>query len=157
MATQTAFVPTNSWCYHFARYQAIPEILAMPEVATGVPFRLIEQVRRVMDAHLTPEQQAMQYPRRETKLPISVANTVKWYVPFVAKQTAQLVALGEGMYRVPSVDDVDAQAEEAEEAAGGEDADVPEFDGWVYAFSFPLAHPRERTVPYQGGHDCQGR
>ena len=35
MAAQNPFVPTNSWCYHFARYQAIPEILAMPDVETG--------------------------------------------------------------------------------------------------------------------------
>lgn len=76
MPLQNPFVPTNSWCYHFARYQVIPEILAMPEVQTGEPFRLVERVKRVMDAHLTPEQQAMQYSRRDTKEAISVANTI---------------------------------------------------------------------------------
>jgi hypothetical protein len=33
MATsQTPFEPTSSWSYQFARYEALPEILLMPEV-----------------------------------------------------------------------------------------------------------------------------
>lgn len=154
MAAQTPFVPTNSWCYHFARYQAIPEILTMHDVETGGPFRLVERVKRVMDVHLTAEQQAMQYSRRDTKESISIANTIKWYVPFVAKQTEQLVPLGDGMYRVPSIADVDAQADEAEEAeaaVGGEDADAPEFDGWVYAFSFPSLIRDNEPFPIKVG------
>jgi CheY-like chemotaxis protein len=56
---QINFEPTSSWCYRFARYRAISEILAMPEVAGGQPVRIIEFSRRVLDAHLTKEQQAV--------------------------------------------------------------------------------------------------
>lgn len=137
------FEATNSWCYHFARYQAIPEILAMPEVASGQPFRLVEAVKNVMNIHLTPEQQATKYARRDTGLPISIAASIKFYVPFVAKNTEQLVPLGGGTYRVPSVEEVGSAAGEAEEAeialAGveGEEVEIEDFDGWIYSFTFP--------------------
>lgn len=137
------FEPTNSWCYHFARYQALVEIIAMPEAADGQQFRLVEMVKKVMDAHLTPEQQATKYPRRDTGLPISIAASIKFYVPFIAKNTEQLAPLGGGMYRVPTVADVGPAASEAEEAEtaladiNGEDAEIEDFDGWIYAFTFP--------------------
>lgn len=116
----------------------------MPEVASGQPFRLVELVKDVMSLHLTLEQQATKYARRDTGLPISIAASIKFYVPFVAKNTEQLVPLGGGLFRVPSVEDVDAAASQAEEAEtalagedGGEERDLVEFDGWIYAFTFP--------------------
>lgn len=152
------FEATNSWCYHFARYQAIPEILAMPEVASGQPFRLVELVKGVMNAHLAPEEQATKYARRDTRLPVSVAASIKFYVPFVARNTEQLVSLGGGMFRVPSVQDVDAAATEAEEAEAafaddvrGEDGELVEFDGWIYAFTFPTLVRDSERFPIKVG------
>ena len=154
MTTQSPFEPTNSWCYHFARYQALPEILAMPEVASADQFRLLKYVKRVMNLHLTPEQQAMKYPRKETGQPLSIAASIKWYVPFVAKNTDQLVPLGDGMFRVPSVDDVGAAADEAEEVEtieADEGGEITEFDGWVYAFSFPILVKEGERFPIKVG------
>jgi T5orf172 domain len=151
------FEATNSWCYHFARYQAIPEILAMPESADSQPFRLVELVKKVMNIHLTPEQQATKYARRDTGLSISIAASIKFYVPFVAKNTEQLVPLGGGMYRVPSVEDVDSAASKAEEAeiglAGvdGDEAEIEDFDGWVYAFTFPPLMKSGERFPIKVG------
>ena len=108
----SAFEPTNSWCYRFARYQAIPEILAMPEVASGEPFRLVDLSSKVLDAHLTDVQQETKYARAKTGKEISIAASVKFYIPFIAKNTKQLVRVGDGMYRVPTVDDVDEEAVE---------------------------------------------
>lgn len=146
---QTAFEATNSWCYHFARYEALPQIMRMPEVTSGQPFRLVEFVKKVMNEHLTPSQQETKYARRDTGESLSIAATVKFYVPFVAKNTQQLVRLGGGMFRIPSVEDVDDEADEAAETALsgrlGEDGDVGDFDGWIYAFTFPaLVHERGR-------------
>lgn len=154
MTTQAPFEPTNSWCYHFARYQALPEILAMPEVASAEQFRLLDYVKRVMNLHLTPEQQAMKYPRKETGQPLSIAASIKWYVPFVARNTDQLVPLGDGMFRVPTVDDVDAAADKAEEVEtieADENGEVSEFDGWIYAFSFPMLVRQDERFPIKIG------
>jgi T5orf172 domain len=154
MTTQAPFEPTNSWCYHFARYQVLPEILAIPEVASADQFRLLDYVKRVMNLHLTLEQQAMKYARKETGQPLSVAASVKWYVPFVAKNTDQLVPLGDGMFRVPTVDDVDAAADKAEEVEtieADENGEISEFDGWIYAFSFPMLVRQDERFPIKIG------
>jgi hypothetical protein len=126
----------------------------MPEVASAEQFRLLDYVKRVMNLHLTPEQQGMKYARKETGQPLSVAASIKWYVPFVAKNTDQLVPLGDGMFRVPSVDDVGAAADEAEEVEtieADENGEITEFDGWIYAFSFPLLVKDGERFPIKVG------
>lgn len=151
------FEATNSWCYHFARYQVIPEILALQEATDGQQFRLVELVKKVMNLHLTPEQQATKYARRDTGLPISIAASIKFYVPFVAKNTEQLVPLGGGVYRAPTVEDVRVAASEAEEAeialAGmdGEEPEIDDFDGWIYAFTFPPLVRQGERFPIKVG------
>lgn len=149
-----SFEPTSSWCYRFARYRAIPEILVMPEVAGGQPVRLIELTRRVLDAHLTREQQAMRYPRAQASGDISVAGSVKYYVPFVADQTGQLVNLGGGMFRLPTEADVDEQdVESAALDAGVAEGvgEAAELEGWIYAFSFPAIQQPSRPFPIKVG------
>ncbi len=150
----SAFEPTSSWCYRFSRYRALPEILAMPEVANGQPVRLIEFSRQVLDTHLTKEQQAVRFSRAKAEGEISVAASVKFYIPFIAEQTGQLVNLGRGMFRLPT--DEDLNEEDIEDAAV--DAGVAEgvdegadFDGWIYAFSFPALQQPERAFPIKVG------
>ncbi len=144
----TNFEATSSWCYRFARYRAIPEILAMPEVANGQPVRLVELSRRVLDTHLTKEQQAERYPRAKASGDLTVAGSVKFYIPFIAEQTGQLVNLGGGMFRLPTDEDVDEEDLEAAAVDAGVADGVGEaadFDGWIYAFSFP-------AISTQKGH-----
>lgn len=135
------FEPTRSFCYHFARYQAIPEILLRPEVASGSPFRLIDSAKPVIDKHLTPDQQAIMVKRQQSDREESILVIVKSYIPFIAKNTEQLVSLGHGFYRLPTAEDIsedeleDAELEEA--VSEGDTAEADTFDGSVYAFSFP--------------------
>jgi hypothetical protein len=142
------FEPTNGFCYQFSRYQVLPEIIALAQVQTGKPFRLVEMVKQVVDQHLTPEQQAASYPRAQTGELQTVLKTIKWYVPFLAKKTEQLIPLGAGEYRLPDVNDLDdgeteAQAFEDSAEAGG-DLEAVELEGFVYAFTFPtLMRPSE--------------
>lgn len=150
----TNFKATSSWCYQFARYRAIPEILAMPEVANGQPVRLIELSRRVLDAHLTKEQQAERFPRAKVNGELSVAGSVKFYIAFVAAETRQLVNLGGGMFRLPTEEDVNEEDLEADAVDAGVADGVGEaadFDGWIYAFSFPAIQQPERSFPIKVG------
>jgi T5orf172 domain len=152
------FAATNSWCYHFSRYEVLPEILASPEVASGQPFRLVEMVKRVMNRHLSQDQQDTKYARRDSGEEISVAATIKWYVPFVARNTRQLIRVGEGMFRLPSVDDVTDDAEDAQEAeavlsrgSAQDEVEVGDFDGSIYAFTFPPLERETERFPIKVG------
>lgn len=145
-----AFEASNSWCYQFARYQALPEIIAMPEVASGAPFRLIELSRRVLNTYLTPEQQAQQFIRAQSGQSMSVAAAVKFYIPFIAKNTGQLTNLGSGTFRLPTAEDLNEDdIEDAAFEAGEEEAG--EFDGWIYAFSFPVLVKEGEAFPIKVG------
>jgi hypothetical protein len=150
----TNFEPTGSWCYRFARYLAIPEILAIPEVANGQPVRLVELSRRVLDAHLTKEQQSERYARAKTNGDLTVAASVKFYIPFIAEQTGQLVNLGGGMFRIPTDEDVNEEdLEVAAVDAGVADGvdEASDLDGWMYAFSFPAIQQPDRPFPIKVG------
>lgn len=135
------FEPSRSFCYHFARYQAIPEILMRPEVASGAPFRLIDSAKPVIDEHLTPDQQAIMVKKKQSDREESIVKIIKFYIPFIAKNTEQLISLGDGFFRLPTPEDIsedeleDAELEEA--VSEGDTAEVDTFDGSVYAFSFP--------------------
>lgn len=144
------FEPTRSFCYRFSRYQALPEILGCPEVAGGAPFRLIDISKRVIDQHLTPAQQAMMVRRAESDREDSILRAVKAYIPFIAKNTGQLVPLGDGMFRLPTADDI--SEEELEDAAlEDESADTPVSDGSIYAFSFPALAKDDGAFPIKVG------
>ncbi len=150
----TNFEPTSSWCYRFAQYRAIPEILAMFEVANGQPVRLVELSQRMLDAHLTKDQQAERYPRAEANGDLTVAASVKIYIPFIAKQTGQLVNLGGGMFRLPTDEDVNEEGIEAAAVDAGVADGVGEaadFDGWIYAFSFPAIQQADIAFPIKVG------
>ncbi len=148
------FQPTSSWCYQFARYTAIPEILLMPEVVGGQPFKLIELSRRVLDAHLTKEQQAQTYARKKAGGEMAVSASVKFYIPFIAGETGQLLNLGSGMFRLPNPDDIDEDAVEAEAVDAAVADGVEEgadLSGWIYAFSFPMLVRGDCPFPIKVG------
>lgn len=148
------FEPTSSWCYRFARYSALPEILSMPEVIGGQPFRLVELSQRVLDEHLTPEQQAMTYPRPKAGGVMAVRASVKFYIPFIGSETGQLTNLGGGMFRLPNAGDIDEEAIEADAVdAGVADGveDGADLAGWVYAFTFPMIRKTVGEFPIKVG------
>ncbi|MEW9586543.1 GIY-YIG nuclease family protein [Paraburkholderia sp. DGU8] len=149
------FEPSRSFCYHFARYQAIPEILVRQEVATGAPFRLIDVAKPVIDRHLTSDQQAMMVKKQQSDQTEPILKIIKFYVPFIAKNTGQLISLGGGFFRLPTAEDLnedeleDAELEEA--VAEGDTAEADTFDGTVYAFSFPALLKAGAPFPIKVG------
>lgn len=150
----SAFEPTSSWCYRFARYQALPEILGMPAAKAGQPFLLRECTAEVLDKHLTKEQQNMTYARRKAEGVVKVSSSVKFFVPFMAEQSQALINLGKGMFRLPTPDDensdeVEAEALDAADADEVEEAD--DLSGWIYAFTFPLIQAANGPFPIKIG------
>ncbi len=153
------FELTNSFCYRFARYEVLPEIIALPEVQSGQQFRLVDLVKKVVDRFLTPQQQLASYPRAQTGQPLTVIKTIKWYVPFIAKKTEQLIPMGNGIYRIPLVTDID-QAEAEDAALEDGELEVVEAEGFIYAFTFPALIKQQGTFPIKIGmtvNDVQQR
>jgi len=144
------YAPTNSFCYHFARYHVLPEIIALSEVQSGQSFRLVELVKRVVDQSLTPEQQTASYPRAQTGELLTVISTIKWYVAFLAKKTKQLMPLGNGMYRLPDMSEFDEHDIEDSALEDGE-PEISESEGFIYAFSFPALISKAGDFPIKIG------
>ncbi len=147
------FEPTNSYCYHFARYTVLPEIIALPEVQSGEPFRLVEMVKKIVDRSLTAEQQLSSYPRAQTGQLLTVIKTIKWYVPFIAKKTAQLVPIGDGIYRLPDLSDIEEEEEEDEDVFLQDEAEqeAAALEGFIYAFTFPALMNQTGPFPIKIG------
>src|ERR1700761_3184872 len=150
--TMPPFEATRSFCYQFARYTVLPEIEAMPEVKAGGEFRLVTFVQQVLDKYLSPEQQATQVKRANSDGTNALHSIVKWFASYMADQTDLFVKVRPGIFRAHNEDEIvaaeegitDAQIEDAAITDG--DAEAVEFDGWVYAFSFPaLVRP---DVPF---------
>lgn len=151
-ASPKPFEPTSAWCYHFARYQAIPEILTMQEVVDGNPVKLIDLSKQVLDLHLSKDQQALKFPRKKAKGELSVAALVKFYIPFIAGETRQLTNLGGGMFCLPSQEEIDEVEAEAIDA-GVDDGvdDGSDLNGWIYTFTFPMLKKIDGSYPIKVG------
>lgn len=151
------FEATRSFCYQFGRYTVLPEIEAMPEVKSGGEFRMVILVQEVLDKYLTPEQQAVRIKKAESDLTEPLHSIVKFFASFIAKEKDLFVRLRPGIYRAHTVDEItaaeegitDAQIEDAAIADG--DVEAVEFDGWVYAFSFPALVRHDAPFPIKIG------
>lgn len=144
------FEATRSFCYRFSRYTVIPEIEAMDEVKSGLPFRLSFLAQKVIDKYLSAEQQAIKLKKEQSERTDSLHSIVKFYVAFRVKEQNSFVPLGDGMYRTTTDSDIsdveleDAAIEDGDEAAA-------EFDGWLYAFSFPVLVRVDAPFPIKVG------
>lgn len=158
--SRTPFEPTSSWCYNFARYEAIPEILKMPEVLSGEPFLLRELTARLLDANLTAVEQNMSWIRPQQGDPYKVKWSVKFYVAFLLPKIGGCVAMGQGVYRktadaigaTPPKEELDKiEAEAIDDADSGALDPGEDLTGWIYAFSFPMIRAEAGSFPIKIG------
>ena len=147
---QIPFEPTASFCYKFSRYQALPEILEMSEVKSGEPFRLLDLVKQIIDKYITLDQQAIKIKRAKSDRMESLVSDIKFYIPFIAKNTGQLIRIGGGLFRLPAPEDID-EDEVRESALEDGDTEAAEYEGWIYAFSFPILIKGDEPFPIKIG------
>lgn len=148
------FEATASFCYRFARYHLLQEIAQEPEALTGEPFKLNPVTTRVMARYLTDEQMNLSYPARDTEGKMHpVGAGIRFFVSLRAKRGAEspFVWLGKsGMYRLKSDTELSMEAVEDEDEEIEEQTDV-EFDGWIYAFTFPAIKKNGGAFPIKVG------
>ncbi len=144
------FEPTRPFCYKFGRYTVLAEVQLMTEVVSGDEFRLTDLAQRVIDKYLTPEQQQIRVKKAQSERVEPVHSIVKFFVSFIAKDLETFVRVGGGVYRAKTADDIsDVELEESALADGDEEA--AEFEGWIYAFSFPPLVSANQPFPIKIG------
>ncbi len=148
------FEPNASFCYRLARYHLLNEIASEPEPMTGEPFRLLPVANRVIGRYLSDEQQTMTYPARDTDGELrQVGAALKFFVSLRAKRGSEspFVWLGKsGMYRLKSDTEVIQEADEDTDE-NVEDQPTVEFNGWIYAFTFPAIKRVDQPFPIKVG------
>ncbi len=148
------FEPNASFCYKFARYHLLPELAQEPEALSGEPFKLNSVINRVLSRYLTDEQMGMSYPARDTEGKMHpVGGAIRFFISLRAKRGSEspFVWLGRsGMYRLKSDIELTQEAAEDVDEAIEELADV-EFDGWIYAFTFPSIKNAQNPFPIKIG------
>jgi hypothetical protein len=144
------FEPTGKFCYHFGRYTVIPEIQEMPETSGELSFRLTDLAQKVIDKYLTPEQQSIKVKKAQSDKTDYLHSLIKFYVSLLVREREIFVRLGDGVFRSKTVADIsDVELEEAALADGDEGTD--EFEGWIYAFSFPTLVVQGAPFPIKIG------
>ncbi len=153
------FEATRTFCYKFGRYTVLDEVQHMPEVTSGQEFRLTDLVQRVLDKYLTAEQQRTKVKKAQSDRMEPIHSIVKFFVSFIAKEQETFVRIGDGVYRSKTAEDIsDVELEESALADGDEEA--AEFEGWIYAFSFPVLVRIDAPFPIKIGKtigDVDGR
>ena len=154
---RTPFEPTKSFCYRVARYELLDQIAQEPEALSGQPFRMNNVTRRVIERNLTPEQLAIEIPAANADRIDTIYGTIRFFVQLHAKRlpNSPFIWLGDGgMYKLKEPADIEQEMEDVELAATDED-DVEdaasEFDGWIYAFSFPVLVQSSAPFPIKIG------
>jgi hypothetical protein len=159
------FEPTKSFCYRVARYEFLDQVAKEPEALSGKPFKMIEVTKRVIKRSLTPAQLATEIPAANADRIDTVYKTIKFFVQLHAKRLSNspFVWLGEGgFYRLKEAADIELEIEEAEleEEEDEDEEETVEFDGWIYAFSFPVLVRQDAPFPIKVGKtikDVEGR
>ena len=152
---QKPFEATSSWCYHFARYEALPTILSKLEVAAGEVILLRDYTQSVLDECLTPDQQNLTYKRANSDGDVKIKSSVKYFVAFMAAETGEMMNLGKGNFQkilATSQAVVDAAEDAAiDDAEPDAVEDEDDLKGWVYAFTFPLIQKADTPFPIKIG------
>jgi T5orf172 domain len=160
---KTPFAPTKSFCYKVARYELLDQIAQEPEALSGLPFKMIEVTKRVIERNLSPDQLSIEISAEQASRIDTVFGSIKFFVQLHAKRLANspFIWLGQGgMFKLKADADIAQEIEEAELEGIDDEGDEIEFDGWIYAFSFPTLVKANDAFPIKIGlteHDVQKR
>jgi hypothetical protein len=145
-----SFEPSRSFAYRFVRYTVLPEV--DHEVANygEEPFLLREIAWPIIDRLLTKDQQSIRVPKSQSVGDDNMGSIVRFYVNFLAKELEHYESLGKGFFRALSGADI-SDAELVDAAIESGDAAAGEFDGWIYAFSFPAIVKSSGAFPIKIG------
>lgn len=132
------YTASSGFAYRFSRYLVLPQIGQTTAFKSGQPFHLLPMIRAITDDYLTPQEQQAIYVRKNGKQE-SVFDAIRWYVPYLGRESASIERVEPGWYRMPTGESTtENSADEIEEEIAEEvGATGATADGWIYAFTFP--------------------
>lgn len=141
------FAPTRSNAYRLARYVILPEITA--EVAIGQTVRMRDKVAEIAPRYITSEQASTLIPKAKAEGSDKFISIVGFFAHYFADEMpTDWKNVGRGNFeRI----DAEAVAEQVIESADEDESGDVEFNGWVYAFSFPTIVKSEQPFPIKVG------
>lgn len=145
------FEPTRSFAYRFVRYTVLPEVTKVVATLGDEPFLLRKIAWPIIDRLLIKEQQAVRVHRAQSEGDDSMSSIVRFYVSFLAKGLNLFESLGGGYFRVHPEADVSENALVDAVIEIGDEEDAGEFEGWIYAFSFPSIVKTDGVFPIKIG------
>lgn len=143
------FTASSSFAYQFAKHEVLPLVDDMPEVTSGMPFRLKDLTFKVMDQKLTAEQLQMSVAQSDGKI-TTIRSLIRFWSLTIATSTQRYVPLGKGSFRKETEQDFDPTAV-VDAPFDDEDEETDEFGGSVYAFTFPSLAKQGQPFPIKVG------
>lgn len=141
------FEPTRSNAYRLARYVILPEITT--EVAIGQTVRMRDKVAEIAPRYITPEQASILIPKAKAEGSDKFISIVGFFAHYFADEMpTDWENVGKGNFKRI---DAEAVAEQVIESADEDDSGDVEFNGWVYAFSFPTIAKPDQPFPIKIG------
>ena len=150
MEPDLQFEATRSFGYRFVRYVVLPEVAKEIAPRGDEPFLLREVAWPIIDRHLTKEQQAIRVPRAQSQGDDTMSTIVRFYVNFLAKELDLFQSLGKGYFRTHTEADI-SEDDLVDAAVESGDEEAAEYEGWIYAFSFPLIMKESGPFPIKIG------
>lgn len=148
--SQPDFEPTRSFAYRFVRYTVLPEVTKEVAKLGEAKFLLREIAWPIIDRLLTKEQQAVRVLKAKSEGDDSMSSIVRFYVNFLAKGLDLYESLGEGYFRAYTESEI-SEDDMVDAAIDSGDEEASEFEGWIYAFSFPSIVKADGAFPIKVG------
>ena len=143
-------MPTRSDAYKLARDEIIPEIRRQTSQLNGEQFRLREISLPIIENAVPPQDRDVIIPFQRSQGGESFVRTIKWYVYDFVRNDNYWVNLGGGIFRNQIEQDID-ENELQESALEEGDESASEYDGWIYAYTFPSIQKKDESFPIKIG------
>ena len=143
-------MPTRSDAYELARDVIVPELRRLTPQLNGDQFLLREIAHPLIENAVTPQDRDVFIPFQRSLGGESFIKTVKWYVYNFVRNDNFWVNLGGGNFRNRIEQDID-ENELQESALEEGDETASEYDGWIYAYTFPAIQKADAPFPIKVG------
>jgi hypothetical protein len=143
-------MPTRSDAYKLARDVIIPELRRITSQFNGEQFRLREISLPLIENAIPLQDRDAIIPFQRSEGGESFLRTVKWYVYDFVRNDNFWVNLGGGNFRNQIEQDID-ENELQESALEEGDESASEYDGWIYAYTFPSIKKIDESFPIKVG------
>ena len=143
-------MPTRSDAYKLSRDVILPEIRRLTSQLNGEQFRLREISVPLIENAVPLQDRDVIIPFLRSQGGESFVRTISWYVYDFVRKDNFWVNLGRGYFRNQIEQDIDEN--ELQESAMEEgDESASEYDGWIYAYTFPSIQKTDESFPIKIG------